>query len=83
MRILLLWLMMFAALAGCVDTVEEGAATGGLGGAAVGALAGGPIGAAIGAGVGAAGGGGRPEGGGTTAPGHSRGITLILPLRSR
>lgn len=56
MRILLLWLMMFAALAGCVDTVEEGAATGGLGGAAVGALAGGPIGAAIGAGVGAAGG---------------------------
>lgn len=41
-------------LAGCGNTVDQSAATGGLGGAAIGAAAGGPIGAAIGLGAGAA-----------------------------
>lgn len=45
----------FLALAACGDTVEERAATGGLGGAVVGTAVGGPIvGTAAGATVGAA-----------------------------
>lgn len=47
---------LVALTAACGDTVEESAATGGLGGAAVGAVVGGPVGAAVGLGVGAAGG---------------------------
>jgi hypothetical protein len=40
-------------LAGCGDTVEQRAATGGLGGAAAGAIVGGPAGAVVGGAVGA------------------------------
>jgi hypothetical protein len=40
-------------LAGCGDTVEQRAATGGLGGVAAGAIVGGPVGAVVGGAVGA------------------------------
>ena len=44
------------ALAACGDTVEERAATGGLGGVAAGAAVGGPVGAVVGGAAGAGGG---------------------------
>ncbi|HEX6142711.1 MAG TPA: hypothetical protein VFZ01_08340 [Geminicoccaceae bacterium] len=43
-------------LAGCGDTTEQRAASGGLGGAAAGAVVGGPVGAVVGGAVGATGG---------------------------
>jgi hypothetical protein len=46
-----LWL-----LSACGDTVEERAASGGLGGAAAGAVVGGPVGAIVGGAAGATGG---------------------------
>lgn len=49
-------------LAACGSTVEQRAASGGLGGAAIGALAGGPAGAAIGGAAGAGVGAALPEG---------------------
>ena len=44
------------ALAACGDTMEQRAATGGLGGVAAGAVVGGPVGALAGGAVGATGG---------------------------
>jgi hypothetical protein len=49
-------------VAACGSTVEERAATGGLGGAAAGAAVGGPVGAAVGGAAGAAGGAVMDEG---------------------
>lgn len=50
-----LWLLAgLSLLTACGNTVDESAASGGLGGAAIGAVAGGPVGAAIGLGAGAA-----------------------------
>jgi hypothetical protein len=43
-------------LSACGDTVEERAASGGLGGAAAGAVVGGPVGAVVGGAAGATGG---------------------------
>jgi hypothetical protein len=43
-------------LSACGDTVEERAASGGLGGAAAGAVVGGPVGAIVGGAAGATGG---------------------------
>jgi hypothetical protein len=43
-------------VAGCGETTEERAATGGLGGAAAGAVVGGPVGAVVGGAAGATGG---------------------------
>ena len=45
-----------AVLSACGDTVEERAASGGLGGAAAGAVVGGPVGAVVGGAAGATGG---------------------------
>jgi uncharacterized membrane protein len=43
-------------VAGCGETTEQRAASGGLGGAAAGAVVGGPVGAVVGAAAGATGG---------------------------
>jgi len=49
-------------VAGCGETTEERAATGGLGGAPAGAVVGGPVGAAVGGAAGATGGAVMDEG---------------------
>jgi hypothetical protein len=49
-------------LAGCGETTEERAASGGLGGAAAGAVVGGPVGAVVGGAAGATGGAVLDEG---------------------
>jgi hypothetical protein len=48
------WALLF--VAGCGETTEERAASGGLGGAAAGAVVGGPVGAVVGGAAGATGG---------------------------
>lgn len=65
MRIMILAPLALGAallLAGCGNTTEKRAATGGLGGAAAGALVGGPVGAVIGGAAGATGGAVLDEG---------------------
>lgn len=53
-RLTMIWALGLAAtVAACGNSVEESAATGGLGGAAVGAAVGGPVGAVVGLAAGA------------------------------